>query len=595
MVKGVRSLTALLISILIVISLTLTGCNPRQFKTDRTPRLVLSTLTDPATFNYANNQSFPNIFLFCYEGLTHENGQTGEIEPALAEDWTLSPDQKTLVFTLRPGLRWSDGQPLTADDVVFTYRDILFNPAIPIDNRDSVKIGSAGALPTVRKLDDRSVEFTFPEPFAPFLTATAAPEGMMILPKHALESTLRTKDKDGNLKFLSTWGTDTDPRQIVTNGPYVMESYTAGQRLMFRRNPHYWKHNAQGQALPNIDRIIWQFIENTDTQLLRFRSGDLDVMGDARPMRPEYYALLRREEQRGRFTIQSGGAWSGILYLAFNLNRGQNQAGKPFVDPIKSRWFNTLEFRQAVAYALDRERINTNIFRGLGNIQNSPISVQSPYFATEGLKVYDYNVAKAKQLLQSAGFKYDAQGQLFDGAGHRVEFTLLSNAGNKVREAIGAQMIQDLAAIGMKVAFRPINFNTLSEKISGNRDWEAHMIGFTGGVEPNGLANFWTSSGGSHYFNLKQQPGQKPMTGWQQNDWEGEIDRLFIAGAREFDPVKRKQIYAQFQRLTQEQLPIILLVNDSALMAVRDRVKGLKYSGLPSWGLWNIEELTLED
>ena len=580
---------------LVSLVLLLTGCNPQQLKAVSSSQLVLAALADPATFNYANNQAFPNIFLFCFKGLTQENGFTGEVEPALAESWVLSPDRQSIVFTLRPNLQWSDGHPLTADDVVFSYQDILFNKDVPIDARDSVKIGMNGTLPSVRKLDDRRVEFTFPEPFVPFLDATAGPEGMLIMPKHILESTLHTKGKDGNLKFLSTWGTDTNPQQIITNGPYVIESYTAGQRVVFRRNPYYWKKDAQGRPLPKIDRIIWQMTENTDTQLLRFRSGDLDVMGDSRPMRPEYYSLLRREEERGKFKIQNGGPWSGILYLAFNLNQGKNQNGKPFVDPIKSRWFNRLEFRQAVAYALDRQRINTNIFRGLGTIQTSPISVQSPYFATDGLKTYDYNPAKSKQLLQQAGFKYDAQGQLFDRDGHRVQFTLLTNAGNQVRGAIGAQIIQDLAAIGIQVAFQPINFNTLGEKLSGSRDWEAHMVGFTGGIEPNALANYWKTSGGSHYFNLKQQPGQPPITGWQPQPYEEEIDRLFIAGAKEFDLAKRKAIYTQFQRVIQEQLPIILLVNDSALMAVRDRVQGLKYTGLPSWGLWNIEELSVQD
>jgi peptide/nickel transport system substrate-binding protein len=578
----------------LVLSFGLMGCQLQRFRAESTSQLVLTALTDPTTFNYANNQAFPNIFLFCFRGLTQQNGLTGAVEPALAESWTISADKKTIGFTLRPNLKWSDGHPLTADDVVFSYRDILFNPAVPINARDTVKIGINGVLPTVRKLDDRRVEFTLPEPFAPFLDATAGPEGMLILPQHILAETLRTKGKDGNLKFLSTWGTDTDPKQIVTNGPYKMESYVAGQRLVYRRNPYYWRKDAQGQPLPKIERIIWQFIENTDTQLLRFRSGDLDVMGDARPLRPEYFSLLRREEARGRFKVRSGGAWSGILYLAFNMNQAKNQNGEPIVDPIKSRWFNTLEFRQAVAYALDRQRINTNIFRGLGTIQTSPMSVQSPFMATEGLKVYDHDPAQAKQLLQQAGFKYDTQGQLFDREGNRVQFTLLSNAGNKVREAIGAQVVQDLRAIGMQVAFRPINFNTLGEKISTSRDWETYIIGETGSVEPNGMANFWMSGGGAHYFNLKQQPGQPKITGWQYMPFEQEIDRLFIAGAKEFDMAKRKQIYAEFQRITQEHLPIILLPNDSALMAVRDRVQGLKYTGLPSWGLWNIDELEME-
>lgn len=594
-----------LVLILILLSLLpLAGCHAAgmRVKAAQGSQLIISTLSDPKTFNYANNQSFPSIFLFAYEGLTREDGITGKVEPALAESWTISEDKQHVVFTLRDGLKWSDGQPLTADDVVFTYRDIVFNPDIPTDAKDSIRIGPnerfpKGTYPTVRKLDDRRVEFFLPEPFAPFLRATAGPDGVMIMPKHALEESLRTKGSDGNLKFISTWNTDTDPAEIIVNGPYQLESYKAGQRLVFQRNPYYWQKDAQGNPLPYVDRIIWQFIENTDTQLIRFRSGELDVMGDARPLRPEYYSLLKREERRGKFQIYNGGPWSGVLYLTFNLNQARNKDGQPIVDPVKLRWFSNLAFRQAIAHAINRPKINTNIFRGLGIIQNSPISVQSPYFLKpeEGLKVYDYDPAKAKELLLGAGFQYNAQQQLVDADGNRVRFTLVTNSGNKVREAIGAQIKEDLSKIGILVDFTPLNFNVLIEKTSTSRNWDAHMIGFTGGIDPHGAANLWLSTGASHSFNLSQQPGQPPIQGWQPYEFEKAIDRLMIAGARELDETKRQQIYADYQRVVQENLPVIFLVNDRALMAARNTVQGVKYSGLPSWGLWNIPEIRVAD
>jgi peptide/nickel transport system substrate-binding protein len=572
-----------------VILLLLSGCSPHHFRRHTQNQLVLATPTDPKTFNYANNQSFPNIFLFSYEGLTRENGMTGEVEPALAQSWEFSADKQRAVFTLRPTLRWSDGEPLTAADVVFTYRDVVFNPQVPIDVKDQLKIGPQGEFPQVRQLDDRRVEFRFPEPFAPFLQATV----LAILPKHALEASLRQKGKDGNLQFLSTWGTDTPPQQIVVNGPYQLQSYRAGQRVVFERNPYYWRRDQQGLPLPQISKIIWQVIENLDVQLLRFRSQDLDILGDTRPMKAEYYALLKQEEPRGQFQVLDGGAWSGVLQFVFNLSTAKNQSGKPFVDPIKAKWFNTKAFRQAIAYAINKERINTNIFRGLGMVQHSPISVQSPFYLSpeQGLKVYPYDSDKAKSLLQGAGFRYDEQGQLLDHDGHQVEFNLITNANNSVRVAIGAQIQQDLAKIGIKVNFQPINFNLLVDKINTTRDWDVHMVGFEGGVEPHAVANLWMSSGGSHAFNLKQQPGQSPLRDYAPKPFEQDIDRLFIAGAREFDLEKRKKIYAEFQQLVADEVPIIHLVNDRALMAVRQDIQGLKYNGLPTWGLWNIAEL----
>jgi peptide/nickel transport system substrate-binding protein len=147
-------------SIAAVLLLELSACNPQRFQNRRESQLTLATPTDPKTFNLANSQSFPNIFLFTYVGLTRENGMTGAIEPGLAESWVFSPDKKRVVFTLRSGLKWSDGQPLTADDVVF-------NPKVPIESKENLKIGEKQAFPQVRKLDDRRVEFTFPQPFVP--------------------------------------------------------------------------------------------------------------------------------------------------------------------------------------------------------------------------------------------------------------------------------------------------------------------------------------------------------------------------------------------------------------------------------------------
>lgn len=584
-------------SLILCGAIALTACHGQNFRSKTSnggKQLTLATVTEPKTFNFANSQSFPNVFLFTYEGLTKENGVTGAIDPGLAASWTLSKDRKTVRFLLRPNLKWSDGQPLTTDDVVFTYQDIVFNPAVPIESKEQLKIGAKGEFPKVKKIDDRTVEFQLPEPFAPFLNATATPNGTAILPKHALEKFLKTKGQDGNLAFLSAWGTNTNPKEIVVNGPFVIDSYSPGQRVVFRRNPHYWRKDPDGTPYPKLDTIVWQVIESVDSQLLRFRSGELDILGDVRPLKAEYYGLLKQEADRGNFKVLDGGAWSGVLQFVFNLSTAKNEQGKPFVDPVRSKWFNTKAFRQAIAHSIDKERINTNIFRGIGIIQHSPVSVQSPYFLTpeQGLKMYDYDIAKAKKLLQGAGFRYNDRNELFDSAGNRVEFSLITNVNNTVRVAIASQVQQDLAKIGIKANFQALNFNVVVDKVNSNRDWETHMIGFGGGAEPHDMANLWLSAGGSHSFNLKQQPGQKAIRDYAPKPFEVEIDRLFVAGAQESDPKKRKVIYDKFQQLAAEEVPIIQVVNDRALMAVRGDITGLRYTGLPTWGLWNIEELS---
>lgn len=495
-------------------------------------------------------------------------------------------------------MKWSDGEPLTADDVVFTYEDVIFNPQIPTDWKDTLKIGQRSEFPKIRKIDDLQVEFILPEPFAPFLSTTVGgssnTNSVSILPKHALDASIKLKDSKGQPQFLSTWGTDTDPAKIVVNGPLKIESYTPSQRIVFRRNPYYWRRDAQGRQMPYIERIVWQIIESTDTTVIQFRSGGLDAVD----VSPENFSLLKREERRGKFTIYNGGPQFRKNFISFNLNKGRRH-GQSVVDPVKSRWFNTLAFRQAIAHAIDRPRMLNSVFRGVGNLQNSPIDEQSPYHLSprQGLRVYNYNLQKSKELLLGAGFKYNSKGQLLDADGHRVRFSLITNTENKTRVAIGAQIRQDLSKIGIQVDFNPMNFNILGDKLSNSLDWECLLLGLTGGIEPHDGANNWLPEGGLHIFNQKPQAGQEPLIGWEVADWEAEIGRLYIQGARELDEVKRKEIYAQTQRLTQEYLPFIYLVNPLSLVAVRDRVQGVKFSALGSLSgtLWNKYELKVTE
>ncbi|BAY65110.1 extracellular solute-binding protein family 5 [Calothrix brevissima NIES-22] len=580
----------LLIIICIVTGLTVAACNPSNFKTTaaQVPQLVTSILSDPKTFNFALSSESPNIFGWTYEGLITENYENGKVEPALAESWQISEDKLKIVFTLRENLKWSDGQPLTVDDVVFTYNDIYLNEAIPTDARDGMRIGESRKLPIVKKIDNRRVEFSIPEPFAPFLRSTT---GYPILPAHALRESVTTKDQEGKPKFLSKWGVDTPPDQLIVNGPFKLERYDTSQRIVFRRNPYYWRKDAQGKAQPYIERIVWQIVESTDTSLLQFRSGGLDTVG----VSPEYFSLLKVQEKQGNFKIYNGGPGSGTTFLIFNLNQGIRD-GKPLIEPKKSRWFNTVEFRQAVAYAIDRQTMINNTFRGLGQPQDSPISVQSPYYLSpkEGLKVYDYNIEKAKQLLLKAGFKYNEKNQLIDAEGNNVRFTLLTNAGNKIREAMGSQIKRDLSKIGIQVDFNPIAWNTYTDKLSNSLDWEAALLGLTGGLEPNDGANVWSPEGGLHMFNQKPQAGQKPIQGWQVAPWEKQIGELYIKAARELDEAKRKALYAETQQITQENLPFIYLVNAYAMSALRNRFEGIKFSGLAG-AFWNIHEIKIVD
>jgi peptide/nickel transport system substrate-binding protein len=571
------------------VALALNGCNPSQFKTAaaQVPQMVTAALGAPSTFNSALNESAYSVFGFIYDSLINENPLTNKQEPGLAESWEVSDNGQRIVITLREGLKWSDGERMTADDVVFSYNEIYLNPKIPAPVKDSLKIGESGATPKVKKVDERRVEFTIPEPFAPFLRWVG---GITILPAHALQESVRTTDSGGNPKFLTMWRTDTDPKKIVGNGPYVMESYVPSQRVIFRRNPYYWRKDTQGNPQPYIERIVYQIVESTDNQLISFRSGQLDDL----EVTPEGFGLLKREEKRAGFNIYNGGPDTGTTFIAFNLSKAKNSKGQPFVDPIKSRWFNKKEFRQAIAFAINREAMKINAFRGLGELQNSFVYVKSPFYLPpeKGLKVYNYDLEKAKKLLLQVGFKYNSQNQLLDADGNRVKFTLLTNVERKTRADMAAQIRQDLANIGIHVDLQILSFNAYLDKLKVSQNWDCYLGGFAGGgVEPHSASNIWRVKGGSHAFNQGPQPGDPPIIGWEASDWEKEIDRLYVKGAQEIDENKRKEIYYQYQRIASEQLPFIHLVERLNLQAVRDRFQGIKYTALggPFWNLYEIK------
>lgn len=551
------------------------------------PTLISTVLGEPKTFNILLSQesSSSDVLSLMFEGLIDIDYTTGEIVPALAESWEISEDGLTLTFTLKEDLKWSDGEPLTVDDVDFTYNDLIFDEGITTDTRDVLRVGVEQKLPTVTKLDERRIEFKITEPFAPFLRSAGA---TAILPKHILEETVTITDGEGQPLFMSTWGTNTDPAEIIGNGPYVIKQFVPGERIVFTRNPYYWQKGPNGESQPYIEQIAWPVVSSQDAQFVRFRSGDADLMS----VTPDNFSLMKQDEEQGDYTVYNGGPTPSRLFLTFNLNKG-SFGGEPVVSPVKSAWFNSVKFRQAVAYAIDRDTMLNNIYKGLGELQNSQIAPQSPYHAKDSeVKVYDYNLEKAKELLISDGFTYQGD-QLFDKDGNRVRFTLQTNVGNKIREQAGAQIKQNLALIGITADFQPIDFNKLITNIGDSFEWDAIVLGFGAGVEPNSSANLWLSTGQLHFFNQAAPPtADPPLTGREVYEWEEEISNLYIQAAQELDEAKRRELYVKTQQLVQENLPFIHLVGQYSMSAVRNKVENVEYTSLGGV-TWNIHELEL--
>jgi peptide/nickel transport system substrate-binding protein len=579
----------LLILIGCILSIVLVSCaQPNLFRTEiARSQIVVSSAAEPNTFNPQFMEQGAGILTYLYEGLIHENGK-GNIEPALAQSWEISADRQQIIFTLRPGLKWSDGQPLTADDVVFTYNDIYKNTAIPSYAKDFLKIGASRRFPAVKKLTDRQIKFTLPEPFAPFLRTTK----LEILPAHILRSSITNTDSAGKPLFLSTWGINTPPQQIISNGAYQLESYTPGERITFRKNPYYWRKDERGYRQPYIDRIVQNTVSNYDTALMQFRSIGLDFI----EVNPNYFSLLKREEKLGKFKIYNGGTQTGTTAILFNLNTGSRN-GQPLIDPIKSRWFNTLEFRQAVAHSINRPRMLNNIFGGLGALQNSSIAIQSPYYLSPqaGLPIYDYRPETAKALLLKSGFKFNPQGQLFDADGNQVRFTLTANAGNKVLQNIAPLIKDDLSKIGIQVDLSLIAVGLVVDKLMNRLDWECQILNISPlPIEPNDAINVWSTEGNWHLFNRQPQAGQPPITGQQASVWERKISDLYIQGAATLDEVKRQEIYHKTQEISQKYLPITYMVSPLSMVSVRNRIRGVKHSAIQGT-FWNIYELKTSD
>ncbi len=561
--------------------------NPSSNLAQKNNRLVDFIITDPKTLNpiLTTDATSSQVLSYVFRGLLKTDGITAKLEPELAESWQVAANGLEVTFTMRENLKWSDGKPLTVDDVIFTFKAI-FDERIPSSNRDVLRIGKNRELPKLQKLDERRLKFTISQPFAPFVRSVAGTE---ILPKHILGATLTETDKSGKPNFLEAWSLKTPLNQIVGSGPFMLAEYRPGERFIYKRNPNYWQ-----QPQPYIENVVLQILDSTDTALLKFRSRELDIFDLG--ARVKDFQLLKSAETRDKFKIYNGGAATGQLFMMFNLNQGRDpKTDMPFVEPIKSKWFNDLSFRRAIAYAIDRDTMVTNLYVGLGETQNSPISVPSPYYLSpkQGLKVYEYNPETAKKILTDAGFRYNSQDQLLDKTGNLVRFTLLTNAGsNPVRGQVGAQIKNDLEKIGITVDFTSIDFNILVDRLDASKQWDACVLGFTGGIEPHGSINLWSTTGKLHMFNKGADEGQAAIPGYQTTAWERQIEELMIKGSQQLDENRRRKIYAEFQQLVQEQLPLIHLVTPLSLSAVRNRIEGVRFSPIGG-ALWNLNELRL--
>ena len=537
---------------------------------------VSSTIGEgPKTFNPFNTKDNISAQMseIMYDGLVTTNPVTGETIPKLAKSFSVNG--KEYLINLRHGLKWSDGKPITADDVVFTWQNIIFDGFGNTSTRDSVMID--GKLPTVEKIDDYTVKFVTPEPFAPFLRMLSSP----IAPKHIFQPAVNR----GREYFDGFLSTNTNPKEFVTSGAFRLKEYVPAQRVVFERNPNYYEINKDGKKLPYLDKLVYLIVGDINNQVLKFEGGELDEIS----LQGANVARFKEMEKHSDFSVFNIGPDTGTMYLSMNMNNRKDEKGKYYVEPKKQVWFQDKNFRQAVDYALDRKNMVFNIANGLGYPLFTPETLNS-IFLNKNLKPYDKNIEKSKELLKKSGFTWDKAGHLIDRFGNHVEFDLYTNAGNTEREAIGVIVKQDLEDLGMKVNFKPIEFNSLVNKLMASLDWDMVIMGFTGSpLEPNGGKNVWLSDGTLHIFNQRlERDANSPRYAFEKR-----IDYLYTQGALATKFEDRKKYYDEYQAIVYDEKPLIYIYSPIRIVALRNKFKNIYPTSLGGV-THNIEEVFIE-
>lgn len=540
------------------------GCRVRRppNQHEREQILYESTISDPRTFNpiLVNDSASGQVIGDLFEGLVRINPITNLPEPGLAESWEISDGGKAITFHLRHGVKWFDGQPFTARDVAFTMR-VIYDPRVP--NIEEPGLTVDGKPIKVAALDDYTVRMTLPRPFAPLLYAIGVP----IIPAHALEPALEAG------RFNQVWGINTAPDKIIGLGQFEMARYVPAQYVRFDRNPDYWMRDEKGKPLPRLNGETLQIVADQNAQYLRFLAGQIDVYTP----RPEEVVDLRDKQKQLGITLKKIGIDTGSLFFAFNRNP-KHYIHNGVVDP-RYGWFTDIRFMRALAHAVDKQGMINLCFHGLAVPAAVDISPANKIFHNPNVKDYDYNLKEAAGLLESAGYHLVRPGVRVDPQGHRLEFNLTTNTGVNTRDEMCAIFAQDLASLGIKVNYRPLEFTTLVEKLDTTYDWDVVLIGFGGGgVEPNNGADFLRSSGSLHLWYPKEP---KPAT-----PWEAEIDRLLDQGTMVMDPLKRAPYYWRIQQILHDQLPIIETVRQVRYQAWRNSLENFQPT---VWGTYKPE------
>ncbi|HWY67577.1 MAG TPA: ABC transporter substrate-binding protein [Terriglobales bacterium] len=533
--------------------------------------LVVGQRAEPKTLNPLTATDAPSreVIGRMMADLVHINRVTQQTEPALASSWKLSTDGRSFTVKLRRGVRFSDGYPFSADDVVFSFR-LYLDEKIRSSNRDLLIIG--GKPISAVKIDDHTVRFDMSQPYA---AAERIFDNLAILPEHLL----RKSYEQGS--FAQALTLNTAPDAIAGLGPFRLKQYLPGQRLVLERNPYYWKADRNHRRLPYLDEIAFLFVGNEDAQILRFQSGETNVISR---FSPENYSALAREQQSRGYDLVDLGPSLEYNFLFFNLN--ELPADQFPAISRKQEWFRDVKFRQAVSLAVDRQSIVKLVYNGRGTALWGNVTPGNKLWINRDLPHPERSIPQAKELLKSAGFSWDQAGKLFDTLHNPVEFTIITSSSNAQRVKMATLIADDLAQLGMSVHVVPLEFRAVMDRVFQSTDYEASVFALGGGdADPNGDMNVWMSNGSTHLWNMHES---KPATAW-----EAQLDALLNQQLVTLNYKKRKQLYDEAQAIIAHNLPFIFLASPNVVVGATKQVANFRPAALEPYVLWNVDELYL--
>ncbi len=527
-------------------------------------RLLATYSTEPTNFLRLAQPTAANLM---FSGLTQatllRSDAKGNLEARLAATWSASEDGLTWTIALKPEAKFSDGQPVTSADVVFSVRAALGTPA-------GADLTIDGQPVSVRALDDRQLVLTFPAPYGPGLSVL---ENLPILPRHKLEAAVTA----GTL--ATVWATNVAPSEIVGAGPFVLKEYVPGQRLLFGRNPHFFGRDEAGTPLPYLDEIEMTIVPEANTELLRLQSGDADVITNF--VSADDLAVLRQSEASGRIQLSDAGPAIDVTTFWFNLRPDSKaSAGRP--------WLVAPEFRRAISHAVNRQAIVDTVFLGEAIAAYGPVTPGHGDWYVPDLPSAAFDAGRARTLLTSMGLTdRNGDGILEDAQNQPVRFSVLTRSGQPAFEKTMAVVQEHLRQVGITMDVTPLPANEIITRYTAG-DFDAIYFGGRASTrDPVGSLSFWMSSGAFHWWN----PGQTtPAT-----PWEARIDELMKQQAVTTDRDMRRRLFDEAQRMLADQMPALWFVAPRAVVAVSGRVRGATPIIFFPPVLWNAERIYLAD